>query len=470
MKKFRIYLLLILPILLSCQSNRAPEPTSINLAHLAHLTQTVTLGQRQCDLVHIYAEYPDYEWVDANQEGITCVDDVARAAVVYLRYYEISGDKALLENARRLLNFVRFMQTGDGEFYNFVDESLKINRTGITSRKSFNFWAARGYWALGLASRVFQKADPVYAESLQQAFLKCRIPLKKILKNYSKFDVIEQREYPIWLMNQSGADATSEFLLGLVEYLKIDPRPELLDAAQKLAEGILKMQQPAGAPCAGAFLSWRQRWHAWGNAQSMALIELSQLLESPKLLSAVQREADSFFAKLIVEGLRSECRFGAKFETREFPPEMRKFPQIAYDIRGIAVGLLKLASATNDSKYEKMAGLAASWLMGNNPAQTQMYDAETGRCFDGINDSTSVNLNAGAESTIEALLTLVELSEYPTALKFMDFRNLRRGQTQKSGQFYRVFRHSTGEKIAVILKPEASGFEILTGATGDSLL
>ena len=77
-------------------------------------------------------------------------------------------------------------------------------------------------------------------------------------------------------------------------------------------------------------------------------------------------------------------------------------------------GLLRLYDATHDTNYLKLAG----WRRrgpGNNSPREQMYDPVTGRCFDGIQDSASVNKNAGAESTIEALMALVELEHYPFA-------------------------------------------------------
>ncbi len=41
-----------------------------------------------------------------------------------------------------------------------------------------------------------------------------------------------------------------------------------------------------------------------------------------------------------------------------------------------------------------------------------MYSLSTGRCYDGIISSGNVNRNAGAESTIEALLTLQKVENY----------------------------------------------------------
>jgi hypothetical protein len=47
-----------------------------------------------------------------------------------------------------------------------------------------------------------------------------------------------------------------------------------------------------------------------------------------------------------------------------------------------------------------------------------MYDASTGRCFDGIGSSSDVNKNSGAESTIEALWAFQKIERYPEAADF----------------------------------------------------
>src|SRR5690606_14874981 len=95
---------------------QAQEGDLVNLAHLQFLTEPVTIQARDMALVHIYSEYPDYRWVDAAGEGLSAVDDVARAAVVYLWQYERTGGPELLELARLCLEFVRYMQADDGEF------------------------------------------------------------------------------------------------------------------------------------------------------------------------------------------------------------------------------------------------------------------------------------------------------------------------------------------------------------------
>ena len=68
---------------------------------------------------------------------------------------------------------------------------------------------------------------------------------------------------------------------------------------------------------------------------------------------------------------------------------------------------------TGQAKYADMAGHLAAWFLGANAANTNMYSISTGVCFDGISSPTSVNFNSGGESTIEALLTLERVENYP---------------------------------------------------------
>ncbi len=448
---------------INCQQViRKPDDSKIiNFAHLQHLTETVHLNGKTCDIVHIYSEYPDYHRMDANEEGIACVDDVARAAVVYLRYFEISSDSTVLAPAKRLLNFILFMQAEDGEFYNFIDNNLKINKTGQTSQKSFNFWAARGYWALGTGYKIFHKIDSEFALDLKTAFLKCQIPVESRLKNYKKFKRINGRNYPCWLINETGADATAEFMLGVAEYLKVDTSAVLSADAMKFVEGILSMQQPLGSRYTGAFLSWEDIWHAWGNSQTQALAEVGIIFDRKDYIEAAQKEADNYYPILLIDGFKNSWALSDTFAEKEFP-------QIAYDIRCMSLGILKLYQATGDEQYAKQAGLAASWLLGNNVAKITMYNSTSGRCFDGINDSTTVNFNAGAESTIEALYTLVEIASHPLAKKFLTFKTIKNGNSfdPKNNERvkFRTFQNSKREKSVLIKKQNQAGIHLLEGA------
>ena len=72
---------------------------------------------------------------------------------------------------------------------------------------------------------------------------------------------------------------------------------------------------------------------------------------------------------------------------------------------------LKAYDITKDTVYAEQAGVIATWLLGNNLAEKLMYNNKNGMCYDGINSETNINLNSGAESTIEALLTIISVEQ-----------------------------------------------------------
>jgi len=72
---------------------------------------------------------------------------------------------------------------------------------------------------------------------------------------------------------------------------------------------------------------------------------------------------------------------------------------------------LEAYKITNDKKYALQAGEIAWWLFGDNDLGKSLYDRKTGRCFDGISSEEKLNKNSGAESTIEALLSLIEIEQ-----------------------------------------------------------
>jgi hypothetical protein len=89
------------------------------------------------------------------------------------------------------------------------------------------------------------------------------------------------------------------------------------------------------------------------------------------------------------------------------------YDQIAYGIETMVFATAEAYKETGQDKYADMAGHLAAWFLGANDAGTNMYSPVTGRCYDAISSATNVNRNSGAESTIEALLTLQRVEIYP---------------------------------------------------------
>ena len=441
----------------------ADFPELVNFDHLDHLTERIAFHGDSVAIVHIYSNYPDYEWVGAAEsgpEGIACVDDAARAAVVSLRHYELTHDDESLVRARGLLAFVADMQTYDGDFYNFIFDDHTINETGVTSQKSFGWWAARGLWAMATGCRVLAAVDPSLSRQLAEGVRRSLPQVDSLLKTYDQSVMVHGFRVPRWLPYGSGADVSSELMLGLAEFVSAtqDTSAQLL--IMKLADGLMTMQDGDEATYPyGLHRSWETMWHMWGNGQTEALAVTGRLLQDHRMLESAEREAQGFYSRLLINGFFKEMNVADSTSRVQFD-------QIAYGVRPMAVGLVRLYEATGKEEYLVMAGLAASWLLTNNVVGQPMYDAATGRCFDGIRDSTTVNRNSGAESTIEALGTLLEVEHYDLSRRYLHARKVRTISTRDARAALFVVPGGNEAVVAVELKTKS--LVVLLGEQADN--
>ena len=91
-----------------------------------------------------------------------------------------------------------------------------------------------------------------------------------------------------------------------------------------------------------------------------------------------------------------------------------------------------------------------------------MYDSTNGRCFDGIRDSATLNRNSGAESTIEALATMVEVDQLPLARKYLFYKKVL--HRRSPGYLYALFRNPAGEELTLAIDLKKPELLILEGA------
>ena len=457
MRQIFILMMSVLILGLGARAAEKEKPLT-NFAHLEHLMEEIRFEEEPVSIVHIYANYPDYQWVGAAEsgpEGIACVDDAARAAVVFLRHFELTGEKQSWQRAQGLLRFVARMQTDDGEFYNFVLADHSINKSGRTSYKSFGWWGARGLWALAAGCRIGMLVDPGFAAELRERVNRSLPNVRNFLANYDRDTTIGGLPSATWLPYGSGADVTSELVLGLLDTYRVTHDTTVRSAIVKFSKGMMLMQDGDAQTFPYAMhRSWETLWHMWGNGQSQALASAGKLLGDSSMIGSAEREAIGFYSRLLIDGFLKEIDVSSRTTT--------VFEQIAYGVRPMAIGLLRLYEANRKPEYLKMAGLAGAWLFGNNDLRQQMYDPSTGRCFDGIRDSATINKNSGAESTIEALATVLELERYPIAKGLLYYRRIASGSSP--GFSYALFRGPAGKETTLLLDLRKSRIQFLDGS------
>jgi multiple sugar transport system substrate-binding protein len=420
-------------------------PLAVRLDHLQHLGLDAVVKGRPVRVVSLYAEAPDYRPTGSPArdgfEGIASVDDAARAAVVYLREYEATGDPRAHDEAVRLLDFVTAMEQGDGEFVNFIDSAGRLNRNAPSSRKSMSYWAARSIWALGEAVRVLGPRDSTQLKSMRPV-------LDRAVARMA-------REIDSRRLIGGSTTATAEALLGLLSLQRAEHSVAVSSLGQRTAD--LIAMHSAGTKSAapwGAYVdSPDATWHAWGSRSPEALATAADALARPEYARAARKEADGLWGRfLLAGGIPSSV---APDGTATW------YPQIAYGVGPIVEGYLALAETTGERRYAVFAGLTASWLLGANPAGVSIYDQKTGRTFDGIDGPPpgQVNRNSGAESTIEALLALQRVASNPDAAQYLNYHPV--GQLSASLASVpnqREYAGPGGERL--ILRRGGSGMEI----------
>src|SRR5665648_180170 len=415
-----------------------------NLAHLDFLGDTVAPSEQAGHTTYRLAEEPEvgvgpehadlrdggvYERIgggaydaatDTWGQGAFNADDLSRAAVVYLRHWQLTGDDTSREHAYELLRALTYMQTTTGEDAGNVvlwmqpDGSLNPSVAGDMPNPSDSeesYWLARTVWALGEGYAAFAVVDPKFA-----AFLDDRLDLsltaleRDSLSRYGQWDVAAGTRVPGWLI-VDGADATAEAVIGLAAYVEAAPASPRTERARTVltqyAEGIAAMSGgDATSWPYGAILPWthsQSMWHGWGSQMAAALARASQAVGRPALLRAAVKDAAVFTPYLLT----------ATGPINGWLPTPLDLTQIAYGVDSRVQSLVAVADATDRPGFDQLAGIAASWYFGANRAGTPMYDPATGRTFDGLNADGVVNRNSGAESTIHGLLSMLALDTRP---------------------------------------------------------
>jgi hypothetical protein len=427
-----------LPGALAEAAPRATTSRLTNLAHLDFLTSTVSPAPQQnhttyrltqepgVGVLWVYADHQadgsfhrvgggDYDPVkNTYGQGAFDADDLSRAAVAYLSAWKQFGDDSARQHAYQLLRGLTYMQDASGPHAGNVvlwmqpDGTLNPTPTPPDdpnpADSGSSFWLGRTIWALGTGYAAFKTADPGFAGFLRQRLnLALDAVERQDLATYGTWQTVDGLRWPSWLI-ADGADISSEAMYGLVAYYRASGDERARRDLTKLATGVAAMTAP-GWPY-GAFLPWahsRSLWHSWGGEMAGALAAAGSALGTSAWTRAAVGETARFTPHLLVQG----------GPDNEWLPAPIYRDQIAYGADVTLRNLLSTADATHRRSFRQLAGVAASWYFGNNPAHQAVYDPTTGVTNDGISPSGEVNLNSGAESTIHGVMSMLALDAAP---------------------------------------------------------
>ncbi|GAA1627144.1 hypothetical protein GCM10009744_13640 [Kribbella alba] len=350
-------------------------------------------------------------------QGAFNADDIARAAVVYLRHYAAHGDTHSRAAAYGLLRGLTFLQTASGSFAGNVvlwmqpDGTLNPSADPVElpdpSDSGPSYWLARTVWALGEGYEVFRRPDPGFASFLRERLELAIAALERqVLTRYGQYQVVDGRRVPAWLI-VDGADATAEAVLGLSAYTRAGGSSRARWALVRFAEAVAAMSSGDSRTWPfRALLPWGQSistWHAWGAQMPSALAAASSALGDQSLLGPAVGDTAGFTPLLLTAGGPDNGWLPAPIDRS----------QIAYGVDARLQGLLAVARAADRPGLQQVAAFVAAWYFGANRAGSAMYDPASGRTYDGISGEGVINRNSGAESTIHGLLSMLAVDQSP---------------------------------------------------------
>ncbi|MHB8630466.1 MAG: hypothetical protein ACYC9W_00875 [Candidatus Limnocylindria bacterium] len=337
------------------------------LNRLAALARPLELDDRRTLGLAIYADLAG-EHIGAREsgiEGVACVDDVARALVLWSDLWARTKLPVARVWVDGLLAFCRWMQQDDGRFVNFIlDWSGVRNTDGITSvADGASFWQARGSRAMAKVWRVF--GDERAREDYE--------------RGRASFE-----DRPV------ASDARAVQVLAALDAgdRPVDIGRWCDDIASQRRGDVLVDAHDASEP------------HLWGHIQEGVLAMAGAALGRPDLIAVARASADAYLVPVIEGG----------FALPTVQP---------YGAASAAFAMARLADATGDVRYAAAARDARAWFDGRNPARRAVYDRDVGRVADGV-DGTALNPHSGAESNVLGAQTLLDdvaawLLRYPDA-------------------------------------------------------
>lgn len=420
----------------------APSAPLTNLAHLDWLTTTVKLMPSAEHTTYQLDEKPEVGmlWVYADRnadgtyrhtgggaydaatntwgQGAYDVDDIARAAIVYIRHWQLFGDRHSRDLAVEMLRATAYFQTltgpWAGQFILWMqpDGTLTPSPTPADNPNPADhgdsYWTARCVWALGEGYAAFKKSDPAFARFLAERMELSLKALQRDLldEHYGHWKDLHGVQVPGWLVTD-GADATSEALLGLAAYVRTSGSTRARRVLRQFAEGVAAFhagsvrQWPFRAllPWAGAL----DNWHAWGSEMAQGLAAASEALGDRSLLQPAVGDTAGFTAQLLTS---------TGPDNGMLPLPVEKV-QIAYGADARVRACAEVGRVTGRDGIRDLAGIAAGWFFGANRSGQPTYEPATGVTYDGVEADGRLNRNSGAESTIHGLLTMLELDADP---------------------------------------------------------
>lgn len=325
----------------------------LNFGHIRNLTDDTGIIQ------HAIFNIPN------RKEGY-CIDDNSRALLLaVLGCKDKKNQAALLPLLQVYLSFIHYMQTGNGEFKNFMSYT-KVCEEERGSEDSFG----RTIMALG--------------------FLVHECPTNSLIKVGA--ELFSKAYRHIHKLESIRGIANS--IVGICQFIKYNyPDDVKRDLVIELSDKMVRMYEE----------NQRNNWHwfepilTYDNAiLPLALLNAYEVTNDEAYMSIALEAMRFLESKVFNYGIVSPIGNDGWFERGG---TSAKFDQQGIDVMAMVLFYQQAFRLTRNKKYLSRMYQSYQWFLGKNDLGVSLYDPSTGGCADGLH-SEGINLNQGAESTL----------------------------------------------------------------------
>lgn len=313
------------------------------------------------------------------RKGYT-TDDNSRALILATMLYEKSRQKEYLMLVYRYIAFMLNAQNDNGKFKNF----MSYNREFLETEGSEDC-LGRCLWALGRT--ISSLSIP---ENMKKS---CLHMLNKVMENWTGIKSPRAKAYAIVGLS---------FLGGTKE---IDYR--IQELSDSLAEQYVRYRD-------GSW-HWFENSITYGNAfLALSLFRAYKILKKDVLLDIARESMDFLGGITLKDGYFKPAGSNGWYEKGKIPAEFDEQPIEACEMMLAFLGYYEIVK---EKQYLDNAVRCFCWFTGKNSKGVTLIDAESGACYDGLNEN-GINCNQGSESLISYGMALMEISKRIDSITF----------------------------------------------------
>ena len=307
------------------------------------------------------------------KEGYT-TDDNARALIVCAKYNKLNKNPEIAKLANIYLSFLYHMQMKDGRLHNFMGYDRQfLDLVGSDDSLGRALWATGNVINSNLDKEKKSLGKEIFDKALPHAY-------------------------------KSTSPRTKAFtILGLSQYHSAYPKDNNLSLRMKeLANQLLKMYKKKSS------VNWRwfETYLTYCNARLAQAMFKSYVHIGDESYLQVAEETFNFLLKVQIKNDIFEPVGNNGWYKKNGLKAI--YDQQSVEASCMVDTALTAFQITQNTHYKAAGQSIFEWYLGKNAQGLNIYDPNTGACYDGITPK-GLNLNEGAESIVTYLLARLNL-------------------------------------------------------------